>query len=102
MATIGIRFLQRLEGQVLEIEAHTKNISDLQNSNIALKKIGEITHKISGIAKPVGYPDLGKRAAKLDFSIHLYLIGNPNACEIEELISESENFVRCCLDILKT
>lgn len=102
LATIGIRFLQRLEGQVLEIEAHTKNISDLQNSNVALKKIGEITHQISGLAKPVGYPDLGERAARLDSRIHLFLNGNPDARKIENLISESKSFVHCCLKIVKT
>jgi len=100
LASIGVRFLQRLKGQVSEIETHTNNITELRKSNISLIGIGKIAHQISGIAKPVGYPELGERAAKLDSNIHIFLNGNPDACPIEDLVLESENFVRCCLEIM--
>lgn len=95
---IGARFLLRLEKQVAEIEVHTENLSAPHMSNAALKSIGEICHKISGLAKSVGHPNLGKIASDLDTGIHRYLTEIPEARKIDALTVEAERFVEYCHD----
>mgnify|MGYP003825020235 CR=1 FL=1 len=73
IAEVRERFIASLMAMVLDLEHQCTLLEDPAQSRAALETAGRMVHKVAGIAKNVGFPELGLQAANLDGRIQRVL-----------------------------
>lgn len=69
IARIRARFIEELRVRRTRLIALRARLADETQADTALKEIGQISHKIAGTAKTLGFPALGTIAAAIDDAI---------------------------------
>ncbi|WP_372840519.1 hypothetical protein [Phaeovulum sp.] len=74
------RFRELLVPRILAFESLRQAIEKGSGGAAALRDVAEISHKISGVAAPLGYPGIGSNAGTLETTIqHALAAGEPVA-----------------------
>lgn len=70
LKVIQVKFLETLEDRVVELRHLKKEIIGHGNVAASLKAIGDLVHKISGVAATLGFPVAGTLAAVVESNIY--------------------------------
>jgi HPt (histidine-containing phosphotransfer) domain-containing protein len=100
IARLRGRFLDRLAGQYETAVRQTQDAQRLGDNSDNLREVLLIAHKVAGIAKSVGFPELGLAAFNTDQVLRRWLAGEaPNQTE-EEIFSILREFLASCEKVL--
>ncbi|MDR9484897.1 MULTISPECIES: Hpt domain-containing protein [Sediminimonas] len=66
LAPVRARFIEAIEGHILSFEALRREARNGHSSKESLKEIGQLAHKIAGIAGSVGYEEIGEAASTVE------------------------------------
>lgn len=69
MDRIRTRFIDELRARRARLIDLRTDLGTASQANNALKEIGQISHKIAGTAKTLGFPELGAIAGAIDDAI---------------------------------
>lgn len=87
LAAIRRRFLEMVEGYVLDVALHRRTAETAEDPRPALAGIAMIAHRVSGVAATLGHEGLGEAAAVLDQRLTQALKKSPlNLREFDGLI----------------
>ena len=95
------KFRARLADQEDQITRYLVKAKGQPESIEPLSKIADIVHKVGGLAKVVGYPDLGNAALTLDAEINAFSPLSSNLAERADLLERTAEFTRLCRTTLK-
>ena len=87
LAAIRRRFLEMVEGYVLDVALHRREAETPAQLRPALAGIAMIAHRVSGVAATLGHEGLGETAAALDQKLTQALKNGPlNLREFDGMI----------------
>ena len=73
LAEIRVRFISALQTRSSTIQKAIESIETCQDEKIVLKEVQNELHKITGMAAPLGFRELGEQARDFEDRIELYL-----------------------------
>ena len=97
---ICVAFLHRLVGQYEVVLQSLQNAQRNVDKSENLRAISAIAHKIAGIAKSVGFPELGGNAFNVDKHILQFLTDEKSNPSEEEVFSAVKAFLQSCENAL--
>ncbi len=97
---ICVAFLNQLDGQYEDVLQSLQNARRNVDNSENLRAICAIAHKIAGIAKSVGFPELGGDAFNVDKIIMQFLSDEKSKPSEDEVFSAANVFLQSCENAL--
>jgi len=102
LATIRLRFLDRLAGQAADIDRLLNEAEKPERAAESLEEICTIAHKIAGLARSVGFADLGEKAFAADSEIRKWQNAGMPEGDSEAVMAIVAEFRSACDGALKS
>ncbi len=100
LAKIRTRFLDRLREQSAELRQLLEQAESGAGRRDSIKAFGAIAHKIAGLAKSVGFAELGQAALEADQTIIRWLGDEEPQPSFSDVLWTMKNCLARCEDAL--